>query len=935
LTNIAPSNRKPLPAMRKALLASCVALLSLGLTACGQKADADLLASAQDLLAKKDSKGAVIQLKNVLQKSPDSAPARFLLGKTLLEGGDPVAALVELRKAQELQTPDAQVIPEIARAMLLVGDAGKLIAQYGQTQLKEDIPAADLKTALAAAYAVQGDMEASRNAAAEALRIKPGFAPALTVQARLIAADGDADGALRTLEQVLTADAGNERAGMLKGEILLRGKHDIDAALAAFRKAAAAHPDSVGAHAATANILFQQKKTAETKVELEQLKKIAPNHPETLYVEAQVAFSERDYKLTRDIGERILKVMPNNVPVLELAGAAEYRLKSYVQAEALLGRALKAAPKQVVTRQLLAQTYLRTGQPDKAVEILQPLVDAPQADGTSLALLGEAHLQQGDGKRSDAAFQRALKAAPEDSRVRTSAAVAQIARGNSSGAITELETLAGGEGNPRADLALISAKLRQNDLAGALKAIDTLEKKLPDQALPQNLRGRVLLLKRDVPGATLSFQAALAKDPTYFPAVASLAAIDLSTGKPDEARKRFEALLKAQPKSYQAKLALAELEARIGSPPATVMALLREAAKLNPSEPVPHLTLVNRLIADGDVKGALAAAQDATAALPNNLDVMDALGRAQMVAGDQQRAVSTFKKLASLQPKQALPEVRLADAYIAIGDTAAANASLRHAVELEPGLLLARRAQARLAVLDKRPQDALLIARDLQQRNPKDPAGFALEAEIESSRKNWDAAATAHRAALARAKTSDTAAKLHNALRGAGKQAEADRVAADWLKENPKDAAFRYYQGDAALSQNEYAIAEGHYRAVLEIQPNNALALNNVAWLMVKQGKPGAVAVAERANALLPERAPLMDTLSTALEAENQLPKAVEMQKRAIALSPQDPLLALRLAKLFIKQGDKPRARAELEALAKLGDKFIAQPEVATLLKSL
>jgi predicted Zn-dependent protease len=144
-----------------------------------------------------------------------------------------------------------------------------------------------------------------------------------------------------------------------------------------------------------------------------------------------------------------------------------------------------------------------------------------------------------------------------------------------------------------------------------------------------------------------------------------------------------------------------------------------------------------------------------------------------------------------------------------------------------------------------------------------------------------------------------------------------------------------FYQGDIALSRKDFAAAESRYRNVLDLQPNNALALNNVAWMLASQGKPGGVALAEKANSLLPDRAPLLDTLALALEADNQLPKAIEAQGRAIRLEPGDSGLVLRLAKLYIKSGDKVRAKAELEALAKLGDKFSGQAEVATLMKSL
>ena len=90
-------------------------------------------------------------------------------------------------------------------------------------------------------------------------------------------------------------------------------------------------------------------------------------------------------------------------------------------------------------------------------------------------------------------------------------------------------------------------------------------------------------------------------------------------------------------------------------------------------------------------------------------------------------------------------------------------------------------------------------------------------------------------------------------------------------------------------------------------------------------------ALAEQAHALLPERAPLLNTLALALKAENQLPKALLTQQRAVALDPKDPLLRLRLAQLFIKQGNKPGAREALESLVRLGSTFAGQAEVAGL----
>ncbi|MCC6246864.1 MAG: tetratricopeptide repeat protein, partial [Rubrivivax sp.] len=224
-------------------------------------------------------------------------------------------------------------------------------------------------------------------------------------------------------------------------------------------------------------------------------------------------------------------------------------------------------------------------------------------------------------------------------------------------------------------------------------------------------------------------------------------------------------------------------------------------------------------------------------------------------------------------------------------------------------------------------------ARELQKSNPKETSGFQLEGDVERQQRNWPAAIAAYRKAFTMARSTDLAIRLHQALFAGGQRAEAEKLVADWQREHPRDFGFSYYLGDMAMSRSDYAAGEKHYRAVLEVQPRNALALNNVAWLMAKQGKTGAVPLAEQANQILPNRPQLMDTLATALAAEGEIKRAVDVQKRAVQIERNDPNLRLNLARLHLKAGEKPQARAELEDLSRLGDKFAAQAEVAELLK--
>lgn len=859
----------------------------------------------------------------------------MLLAKTLLQVGDGATAEIELRKALAAGVPEDVVLPEIARAMVASGQSGNVIKEFVHTTLGSASADADLKTSLAAAYVSLGNTEQARTALTAAFQAQPGYAPAATLAARMAALGGDVPGSIKQLDEVLAREPGLEETSLLKAEILLQAMNQPDAAMDIARGVQRAHPLSIRAQTAVVNILLQQNKREQALAEYERLKKLAPTAAETLFLQAQFAFDKKDFKGSREITQKLLLAGPENVPVLLLAGAAEFQLKHFVIAEDLFSHALKNAPKLTMAHQLLAQTYLRMGHPDKAVNALQSLIDSPNADANSLALAGEAYLQAGDTQRSQAAYQRALGVAPGSVPVRTALAMAQLSTGDRGAAIRQLETIAEGQGGAQADLALVTARMQNHDLKGALQAIDQLAAKLPDQALPPTLKGRLLASQGDSKGAAASFDKALAIEPNYFAAIAGLAAVDLGANKPDQARSRFQALMKAEPRNYRPRLALAELDARLGKPDAVVMGDLRDAVKANPGEPEPHLALIGRLLAAGDGRGAEAAAQGATAALPDDEVILDALGRAQLAAGDVELALATFKKLARQEPRKAVYQLRLADAYRAGKSPSAEAGALRKALELDPESLPAQHGTALLALKEGRQQDAIGIARRIQTRLPKEAAGYELEGELEALSSHWAPATAAYRAALARNPSTELATKVYRCLLESGRAEEAERMAAEWQRENPKDVSFIFNRGDLASAAKDWPKAEAMYQAVLKKQPNNAMALNNLAWLLVAQHKPGAAALAERANALLPERAGLLDTLALALEAEGRVPAALDAQRRAVALSPTDPMMRLRLAQIYIKSGEKSAARKELEVVVRSSPGFAGQADAAALLKTL
>ncbi len=855
------------------LAGSVLLVLALGACSGGEK-PAAMLASAKAYLAKNEPKSAIIQAKNALQDEPNSAEGRYLLGLALLRTGDAAGAESELRKALSFGYPAEEVTLPLAQALMAQREHRKLIAEFASADLASSENHAAVKTLLAGAYAATGKPELAREALKAALAADPDNAPALLVQAREKADAKDFDGALAVADTILAKHPVNAEVWKLKGDVFRYGKRQMDEALAAYRKAIELKPDFALARAALVQLLLTQGKVEDASAQLELLKKTAPETAETKYLETLLAYRNKDLKLARELSQQTVKLAPNSPQALQLAGAIELQAGSVELAETYLVKALQLSPQSTLPRRMLVTAHMRNNQAAKALAALQPLLQGANLDAATNALAGQVYLQLGDAKKAQPFLALAAKQDPKNSKTRTSLALTHMAEGKDEVGLAELQEIASAESDVTADLAIIGAHLRRKEF-------------------------------------------------------------DLADKKPEDARKRFEAVLAKDPKNGHALLALAELRARTGGAAPEVTELIRKAVDANPEEKSLRLLLVDYLLRNNDPKQALAAAQSALTVLPASAELMDAQGRAQQASGDLNQALISFGKVVSMQPQSTLPLLRLASAQRAAKDKDAAASSLRKALAIKPDLLDAQRGLMTLHLENGKLPEALAISATIQKQRPKDAAGYVLEGDAAASQKKLDQAVDAYQRGLKVARSPELAVKLHSTLARLNKTAERDKFAAAWLKDNPKDAGFRLYLGDAAVYAQDYRTAEKWYLNVTEVQPSNAMALNNLAWVTGKLNKEGAVAYAEKAVALAPDQAAFADTLAMLLSDKSDYPRALAWGNKALALQPRNPAFRLSLAKIHIKGGQKDLARKELDELAKLGDKFPGQAEVGSLLKTL
>ncbi len=918
--------------LRRAGVSLLLAMLVAGCSS-GEKPE-QYFAKAQQYYAAGNQNAAVIELKNAIQKNPDFAEARALLGKVYLDQNDGPSAEKELRRALQLGAAKDMLLPQLGRALLLQREYKKLLEEI---PAKPDGKPAEVAALLALrgdAYAGLGNIADAQAAYQEASRLDPGLPEANRGLAVLALADNQADKALRLADESIKKSGDRADPWVLKGD-LLRTQGKSAEAIQAYQEALKRNPNHLGAHLSLALIYLSQKQFGPAQTEIDAARKIEPRALPVRITQGQLYFMQQKFPQARDELQEVLKVAPNNGSAILMMGATQLALGSYAQAETYLSAFVKGVPNNAYARRLLAATYLKSKQPAKAEETLRPLLTTDTQDAAVLALAGDAYMQLKDYAKATEYLEKAVKANPASAGMRTELAMSHLAVGDVARGTSELEAAADMEGSPlQTDVALIATYMSKGDFDKALKAIDALDKKQPNSPLAYNLRGGAYVGKQDIANARKAFEKALAIDPAYYPAAANLAQLDLREKNPQAARQRFDGVLAANKNSVPAMVAIAALERNAGNEKSFVD-WLDKASRADAKALQPRALLVQYYLGKKEPQRALAIAREAQTANPNSAEALGLLGNAQLAAGEKDNAVATFDKLVSLAPQAPAAYLRLAAAQMANKNPTAARESLKKALGLKPDLIDAQVGLIDLDLQANRPDDAIKRATALQQQQPKSPVGYAVLGDVYVQQKEFAKAAEQYQKAFDLAPSGPSLVKLYGALVRSGKTTEAEPKVSRWLKDHPDDHGVRLAVADFKMSAGDFAAATTHYLYLNQKLPHQVPILNNLAYALAEQKDGRAIAFAEEAYKLQPANPAVLDTYGWALTQTGQAAKGLGFLQQALSKAPDAGDIQYHYASALAMSGDKRRAQQELEQLLKSGVEFGQKPQAIALMKSL
>jgi tetratricopeptide (TPR) repeat protein len=389
--------------------------------------------------------------------------------------------------------------------------------------------------------------------------------------------------------------------------------------------------------------------------------------------------------------------------------------------------------------------------------------------------------------------------------------------------------------------------------------------------------------------------------------------IPASSTEPIDIDPQFERRIQVEPNLASSHVFLAWRNFQVGKLE-TAQSELWEAIRLEPDNPVLHQSLAGYYFTRRNQEACLAELRENVRIVPFGMMPPMVIASVLEEFGRTPEAIEELRSLLIGHPAAAEPSDGLVEIYLKHQDRKSAIAELRRSLKAS-ALTFANEAE----FVEARFQDEERLA-DLLKENRELEASaeqylFLLRFNPDYVRlhneygnvllegKHLDEAISEFRQAVD-LNPDDTQSQifLGTALAQNGDLDGTKEQFQEVIAKNPEDLTTREQIGYAYMQLKDEPDAINELKRALEIQPNSAQAVNNLAWIYAtaldrKLRNPReALALARQAVESSPQpNAAFLDTLAEALLLNGQAGEALTIEKQAFEIDPQNPELPTRL----------------------------------------
>ena len=896
----------------------------------------------EDALARferKDFAGTEVQLKNALQLNPRYLPGQVLLGKTQLSLGKSIDAEKSLKSAIQLGVDRSEVIHLLGQAYF---DQGKF-----QNVIELDPSGLSSKTRIdiltLRAYAqieLDNFQEASR--AVDAMQLVNAQTPGIpTALATIALRQNKLDEAKKQADIAVARAPRDAKAWNLRGTIL-HAMGDAKGAIADYAQSIKLEPSFNEPRLARAALLLDQDRDSEAVEALDQLyaqskKDSRVNYLRAVYyskIENASKAREALQETTRSIDAMTNEALARFPQYLLIGGLAHNSLQNHEKAQQYLQQFLAVSPNHAGARKVLAALLVANRNFLKAIATLEPIQKTSPNDPYTLSLLATANMGLGQHEAATRLMEQAVATNSEAPQIRASLGFSMLGGGNVENGISQLrQAFKSDPTQTPAGITIAILEMKRGQPKAALEIATQLVERQPKNPLLQNLLGAVKAATNNRAGSRVAYEKAIQLDPTYDAPRLNLARLDLAEGKYDAARAQLQEILKRDEKQTQALFELARVENAAGRRDEAVRHLEKIRA-LSPRNMDAAIGLMDFYIARKNLEKVIQLIKEMEPQTAGKFTGLAALGRGYLALAEKNKAIATFDRMTEAAGNDPAKHNEIASYQLAANNLTGARQSLTKALSITPGYLAA---EAQLISLDLTQGDIATAEqrlRGLRTRSPDDIETYRLQGDVAMAKKSYAEAISAYQSAHAKQAQTESLVRLTQAFQQNGNNAKALELLAAWVKTYAKDETAIKALGEAQLRANNLKAARLSYENVLKLNPNDLTALNNLAYLLVKDKDPSALVIAEKAYRLAPEDASINDTLGWALLSSGKPDKALHYLREARLRNPKSGEIRYHLASALAQLGKRDEARRELEG-AFNGNSFESQDAARRLMDEL
>lgn len=582
-------------------------------------------------------------------------------------------------------------------------------------------------------------------------------------------------------------------------------------------------------------------------------------------------------------------------------------------------------PKQPELLHALTQVLFQNKQVDEAEQLALRLIkDSPKYPNAYVFLVGLYRSQNQPGK-AEAVIKQRLEALPADA---------------------------------QNHLSLAAFYLMQNRRADADKVVDAMLSQAQQIPRARSEAANFYYRIRDFDKAKKILEDAVVAEPALKNEHRRrLAVMQFYQGQAKEALQAMEDIVKDDPKDNNSLALRAAMQLQSGDADKSNAAIndLQGLLSRIPQNPAVRYNLARAYQARGDLDAARVQYAEAVKQRPGFIAALIGLGQVALLKQDFGRAIESADSVLRIEPKNIPARVIKVNGLLNSGNTLLARQELDKFLAEERDQPDLRFQQALVCFVERKYPEAEAIFRSLRDKYPGDlRLLFGLGETMVATGRGAQALELLKAESKAKPQINSLRMATANVALRVGDLATADREYRYLMGVDPKNLelylrlgetqrlmkrtqdALRILRQGQALQPNNPQVnlqlaltldAAGLQRESLPIyenivknQPDNAVALNNLAYMMAEEGRDLDLALtyAQRARQQMPGNLDIADTLGWVYIRKQLSDSAVNLYRDLVPKAPKNPIYHLHLGMALYQKGDKVGAKKSLQTALSL-----------------